>query len=387
MLDTVLGGLRGQNMNAKYKSAFPVNSLRFKVDDNLKVPLLIKMNIIILMIKMFIILETLVYFIFFGVYCNLEVTYKEIEELEAACNPLDRCLKNRTTDQLDIYNCNCDNSCVEFDTCCLESKFRTSDSSNVPRSDMKCLRVYGSEGLEVYMIDTCKNNHTDTKSLCESNGEDINDPFLMIPVTSPATGKTYKNYFCSVCNENIEDQDQVIFWNLQLRGKSPSLDSSSVPDLKYDPIAKSWVVLQNDNTTVNVSISLYIADGAYSRVKMCKAGMISNCSVDWQDASIEKKCASYMAAVGYYTINGWRWYRNPHCAFCNFEDTKFRKCAPFRFRTKWTFIDKTMFVGLFVLKDESKSCGSKMVYDKFAKKCRCNARDSLMKDGKCVSKT
>ncbi|GIY72212.1 uncharacterized protein CEXT_8411 [Caerostris extrusa] len=114
------------------------------------------MNIIILMIKVFVILETLMFFIFSGVYCNVEVTYKELEELEAACNPIDRCPKNRTFDNLDIYNCDCDRSCVEFDTCCLESKFRLSDSSNVQRSDMKCRPVYGTGKLEVFMIDTCK---------------------------------------------------------------------------------------------------------------------------------------------------------------------------------------------------------------------------------------
>ncbi|GIY72214.1 uncharacterized protein CEXT_8421 [Caerostris extrusa] len=126
----------------------------------------------------------------------------------------------------------------------------------------------------------------------------------MIPVTSPATGKTYKNYFCSVCNENIEDQDQVIFWELELTGKSPSLGSSSLPDLKYDPIAKSWVVLQDDNTTVNVSINFHIANGAYSWVKRCKAGMISNCSVDWQDASIEKKVC-FLYGSGWILHNQW----------------------------------------------------------------------------------
>ncbi|GIY72216.1 uncharacterized protein CEXT_8431 [Caerostris extrusa] len=289
---------------------------------------------------------------FSGVFSNLEVTYKEIEELEAACNPWDR----------------------------------TSDSTKVTRSDMKCLPVYGSGGLEVNMIDTCKNNRTDSKSLCESNGEDNNDPFLMIPVTSPATGKTYKNYFCSVCNENIEDQNQVIFWNLQLRGKSPSLGSSSLPDLKYDPIAKSWVVLQDDNTTVTVSINLHITDEAITLVKRCKAGMISNCSADWQDASIEKVC--FLHGSGWILHNQWlEVVQKSTLCFCNFEDTKSRHCELILFRITWSFIDKTIFVGLFVLKDESKSCGSKMVYDKFAKKCRCNARNSLMKNGQCVSKT
>ncbi|GBO44710.1 hypothetical protein AVEN_262978-1 [Araneus ventricosus] len=316
-----------------------------------------------------------------------DISYSELKDMGADCHPLDNCKKSRNRDELVSYNCNCGSTCPEFDTCCLDSDYRVTGIPRALNSDIKCLPVYRSR-IGVFMIGKCQNGDSEIESLCESNGEEADDPFLMIPATSLATEITYKNYFCLVCNEDI-DKDQVVLWNLQLQSTSKAVDSSTMPQLRFDNFTRSWMVDDN-GTSAAATVTIEIEESITSFVKICKAGekgLISNCSKEWTDDSIVQKCAAYMATVGFFGDDGWKWYRNPHCALCNYEDVKRRFCKqPILDTRHWSYLDN-FFVRLFVLKDEETSCGRKMIFDKFAKKCRCNSRDSVMQDGKCLSRT
>ncbi|XP_055943617.1 uncharacterized protein LOC129974874 isoform X2 [Argiope bruennichi] len=351
---------------------------------------------ILILLKMYFLISakniSLIWIITASVLCNGmetfannfgDIIYSELGDMGADCEPVDNCKRSRQNDELATYNCNCDNNCSEFDTCCLDSEYRGTGIPRAINSDIKCLPLYRSE-IGVFMIDKCQNGEDlDIESLCRSNGEDTDDPFLTIPATSLATKITYKNYFCLLCNENI-DRDQVVLWNLHLKSLSKAVDSSTLPRLRFDNFTRSWMVDDN-GTSEATTLTIETEKSVIPFVKICKSGekgLISNCSKEWTDDSIMQKCAAYMAVVGFYGDEGWKWYRNPHCALCNYEDVKRRFCRQPILHTRWTFIQDNFFVGLFVMKDDETSCGLKMIYDKSAKKCRCNSRESIMQNGK-----
>ncbi|GFQ86740.1 uncharacterized protein TNCT_73371 [Trichonephila clavata] len=315
-----------------------------------------------------------------------DVTVDDLKEMGAHCVYLDTCdAFFRDSDDLGSYTCDCKSICTGYNTCCVDSEYRNATLIPSPKTEDECLPVYGRVDLSAYMIDKCKNKDIPSESLCGSSAEENNDPFLMIPVTSSVTGKSYKNYFCAVCNENTHE-DQLVSWSISLSGKTERIkNSSSVPDMLYDTTLKSWVVLEEDGSSTNVSIKINPVPDL--DVRRCKA-MITTCPKEWDDLSVKEKCeGNYMARIGFEGVEKMRWYKNPHCALCNFEDISKYKCEESFIGIKEHIFDSTLFVKLFVLTDRRNKCGPNLVYDRFAKKCRCNSRESFLRDGKCVSRT
>ncbi|GFU80934.1 uncharacterized protein TNCV_1276811 [Trichonephila clavipes] len=229
---------------------------------------------------------------------SADVSVDDLKEMGAHCAYLDTCdAFFRNSDGLGSYTCDCKRICAEYNTCCVDSEFRNATLIPSSRTEDECLPVYGRRDLSAYMIDKCKNKDIPSESLCESSAEENNDPFLMIPVTSSVTGKTYKNYFCAVCNENTHE-DQLVFWNINLIGRTERINnSSSVPDMLYDTTLKSWVVLEEDGSSTNVSIK--IEPDFDLNVRKCKA-MITICPKEWKDVSVKEKCeGNYMARIGF----------------------------------------------------------------------------------------
>ncbi|GFU17036.1 uncharacterized protein NPIL_521661 [Nephila pilipes] len=314
------------------------------------------------------------------------VTLNDIKEMNAHCDYLDNC-EQRFWIQDDLFSdsCECQSICVEYNTCCVDSEYRNATRLPTPRTDDECLPVHGRTDLYVYMIDKCKNRDIPSEPLCESSAEESNDPFLMIPVTSSATGKIYKNYFCAICNENV-NEDQVAFWNLQLSGKTQRVQDSTMPNILYNTTLESWVVLEDDGSTTTVTVEIEPLD--VGKIRKCKP-MITACPKEWKDSSVKAKCeGNYMARIGFYEADNvtMRFYKNPHCALCNFEDLSKYKCEEGSIAVPY-FFDSTIFVKLFVLTDRGNKCEPDQVYDRFAKKCRCNSRESYMKNGKCASRS
>ncbi|GFY43808.1 uncharacterized protein TNIN_253361 [Trichonephila inaurata madagascariensis] len=332
-----------------------------------------------------------------------EVSYDELVQMNSQCDPFDNCQNPRVNHQLNEYNCDCDSSCVEFDSCCIDSPHRNSSWPSAPTLDLTCRRVYGYNSPDVYMMDSCKNPNLPSESLCGSSAEESNDLFLIIPVTSLTTGITYRNYFCAVCNEDTET-DQLVLWNFAVHGPIAKLQSSSIPNLTYDASIQSWRIVGD----FPVSISIKMPNILTRIVKPCTEDLISNCSKYWQDVSVAEKCAAYMAKIMFKEdLDRLVWYRNPHCAVCNFKKIEHRKCQKskafsssikpmggiksFAPDVKKAFqsggVSGILFLKLFQLQDKDEVCGCKMIYDKFSKKCRCNSRHSFLRDGKCINRT
>ncbi|GFQ90225.1 retrovirus-related Pol polyprotein from transposon 297 [Trichonephila clavata] len=311
------------------------------------------------------------------------VSYDDLVQMNAQCDPFDNCQNPRVNHQLNGYNCDCDSLCVEFDSCCIDSPHRNSNWP--PRTDVTCRKVYGYNNPDVYMMYSCKNRNFPPEILCGSSAEESNDLFLVIPVTSLTTGITYRNYFCAVCNEDIE-ADQLVLWNLEVQGHSTRLQSSSIPNLMYDASINSWRIVGD----FPVRISIKMPHRLTHIVKPCTADLISNCSKHWQDVSVAEICAEYMAKILFEEYRDqFVWYRNPHCAVCNFKKIERRKCQKseafsasskpmvgkdsFVHDVKKVFeswdVSGILFLKLFQLQDKDEICDRKMIYDIFSKKC------------------
>ncbi|GBN36787.1 hypothetical protein AVEN_102081-1 [Araneus ventricosus] len=321
----------------------------------------------------------------------VEVTYADLETLGISCSPSDTCQKNETNFGLYIHSCDCDSFCSLYDTCCVDSEFRIQKSSPKHKSNLKCLGVYNSSGFDIFMVDSCKNDEI-LDNLCFSDPRESNDPFLMIPATSNATGITYKNYFCAVCNEEV-DSEQLQFWDMQIWANDTLFQNFSEPQLKFDNTIELWTVNdgKSNETSSAFPVTLNIRQNLQATVKYCSSDLIQNCSSNWTDEAVALKCRDYMAIViGLQNVR----YRNPHCALCNFENLSNLQCDKFQS----TAISLSAFapassvgvdiplINLFVLEDRQKRCGKNMVYDKFADKCRCNSRIYTKENGKCIHK-
>ncbi|XP_055946230.1 uncharacterized protein LOC129976607 isoform X2 [Argiope bruennichi] len=314
-----------------------------------------------------------------------EVTYDELEALGTSCYPLDTCKGNTTNLGLNIFNCDCDSSCSMYDTCCVDSDFRIHKNSPRHKSNLKCLSVYNNPGYEIYMVDTCKNDES-FDNLCLSNPEESDDPFLIIPVTSNVTGITYKNYFCAVCNEDV-DSKQLEFWDMEVLGNSTFFKNLSEPQFKYDKTIKSWTVFDGKSTETPAAVPVILNIQHNSHAKYCTSSLLETCSSNWTDEAVAVKCRDYMAIV--FTFPNVK-YRNPHCALCNFENLSDLRCVERSFAAVPASIPSGAadipLINLFVLEDRQRRCGKNMVYDKFADKCRCNSRIYTKENGKCVHK-
>ncbi|GFU16789.1 uncharacterized protein NPIL_676051 [Nephila pilipes] len=303
------------------------------------------------------------------------------------CVFLDNCEQRLgEEDDLSSYTCDCSSICAAYNTCCVDSEFQNTIRNPIRSPDDECLQVYGRTDLFVYMIDKCKNKDIPTEILCEGNAEESNDPILMIPVTSSATGKIYKNYFCAICNENV-NKDLLVFWNLQLTGKTHNINSTPMPYMLYDTSLKSWTVLDDDGSFTNVSVN--IEPVRIHDVRRCKP-MITTCPKEWDGVSVKEKCeGNYMARIGFYDNDKvfTRWYKNPHCAVCNFESLSKYQCKQSTHIPNMKAARLIKRHVLFQLIWTIHNCDSDQVYDNLANKCRCNARESYMRNGKCIRRT
>ena len=119
-------------------------------------------------------------------------------------------------------NCFCDNACAMYGDCCIDANAYVQADQQVNHQSFECanLKQYG----DIYVKNKCQPDYLNPtiKAKCETPGLPNNDPFGTTPITSMASGFTYKNYYCAVCNEDSED---VRFWRPRL--ECPTLTSYS----------------------------------------------------------------------------------------------------------------------------------------------------------------
>jgi len=138
------------------------------------------------------------------------------------CSIRDSCLNLSLTspsiynDEIYIQsrNCFCDSICQEYNDCCNQTK-------NLNSNYYQCIdflaptitnKTIPFNRLSVWMRTQCLLNYIGSPSdiLCRNLNKQtfIDNPLLFIPVTSLQTNITYRNYFCSYCNNDTN----IEFW-------------------------------------------------------------------------------------------------------------------------------------------------------------------------------
>ncbi|XP_042913115.1 uncharacterized protein [Parasteatoda tepidariorum] len=258
-----------------------------------------------------------------------DVTYKDIEDLNATCKGLDSCVLPRRENI--IEHCNCGASCNLMGTCCVDSKYRNKYIE--PLKNIRCQDFnYRKKVRSLPMISSCDSNvlyDETTENLCKSSGEELNDPFLKIPVTDPVTGISYKNHYCFACNRN-NGEEKPVPWNLKLKSDCihQKLKNSTIPKLHSD--GEKWFITLEQEIAIEVYLHTSIPGKLKSIVPHCYFLVWSECASYWSgDPNIKRKCeSSYMALTRVLSSDGTFYieYRNPHCAVCNHHSIDDMEC-------------------------------------------------------------
>ncbi|XP_071042088.1 uncharacterized protein [Parasteatoda tepidariorum] len=307
-----------------------------------------------------------------------DVIYEDMKSLNVTCNGMDSCEVPRTNEAWN-YNCNCDETCSFLGTCCVDSKYRQKYKQKYLKN-VECRQLNNNRQFYYPLINNCNpylQYDNTTKELCEGRGEYLNDPFLDILVTDPATGITYKNYYCFVCNEN-SGEERLIPWDVVLGGDLEKVNKSEeLPNLQnFERDSWRWV-LDDDNVT-EVSLFHALPEVLEDCLPYCYAfNIVSECALNWTDENVRTMCHEYMALTRFRSedLHKHRYYRNPHCAICNYENMDDMVCmieGEYKTSAPGGLIPTgDYFVRLFSLHDKaSYQCSGRMVYDHFAKKCR-----------------
>ena len=121
--------------------------------------------------------------------------------------------------------CKCDSLCYIFRDCCREGK-PTVLQKQIQRdalehmSKLRLPPVEGTFQAEAWFITKCPRGWTDDaiRSDCQDSDmtlyKEVINPFLVIPVTSNADFKDFRNMYCAKCH-NISE---FTFWNVKVHG-------------------------------------------------------------------------------------------------------------------------------------------------------------------------
>ena len=168
----------------------------------------------------------------------VEWKYGTVQDSGKFCPERDSCNFGRSSRgslELDwkSRNCFCDQDCSTYGDCCIDAKaFKAAEQKkNFNKFSCSELRQYGA----VYMRSQCVEDWAmpNIKKACEESTQN-SDPVGSMPVTNKATGITYKNYYCAVCNHASAD---VQFWKPRL--ECPTLQGYNS---RFNNLTKSFLM-------------------------------------------------------------------------------------------------------------------------------------------------
>ncbi|GFT10585.1 uncharacterized protein NPIL_7721 [Nephila pilipes] len=337
--------------------------------------------------------------------------YNELQILGGSCYPRDTCCALNETIEDDLWGdrtCECGDHCIRHKTCCIDSKYAGMEYFGIGHSEEMCQKVQTTK-IMVFMVSTCsvKWQESSLNEKCINTQIGLDDPLLVVPVTSLISRTTYKNFFCAWCND---DADSTILWDLELK-LPPGAGSSSIAieasesklqKLKYNGETNSWEVLLLNSETMEeefqkVKLKFSVPVGLRKIVKQCHPRMVSDCKPSFINSILYYKCLAYYSPIKVLeeTSQVPVVYRNVHCALCNGVSVKSSnvscpvKSIGKKQKHPWSFsmlLDVNTREGDIVGKVKP-PCKDKELYDPFFEKCRslkCALPGYVIKDGACV---
>ncbi|GFS83563.1 g-protein coupled receptor Mth2 [Nephila pilipes] len=333
--------------------------------------------------------------------------YTEIQKLSNSCPHLDTCQNQKPSnlaEQQSLVNilhnasqyshththpygnkdrhCACDELCVRYGDCCIDAPGVIALTNPSPYNCFEMEQFNLSDGIGIYMKDSCLpsyNGPEEVRHLCESTSlGKPSDPLGSLPISDPVTGITFKNYYCSICNEKVED---MVLWTFRLKCPFSMLaffDSRNFSkeyvfhNLVYQN--ERWGLYLNTESESSVfqvcSIDAVMPTLIESKIRLCKLKLVSDCPPDWKDDDIRTMCRSYMGAL---FINDKGRFKNIHCAYCNQQNLTLLSCKEVKF-TSYVTSPKSLSLLLDINEGKGKGlvqlCEYEEVHDPFWGKCR-----------------
>lgn len=136
--------------------------------------------------------------------------------------------------------------------------------------------------------------------------------YLMdIPVVSETTDIVYTNIFCARCHGDVLIQE---FFFAIMCSQADLNDTRTLANMTYLPGALSWTrssrvkSLEDDDHKCDL-----IVDYKETVGRSCELNLVEECSPDWPQDEIRRRCFSY----NYYVSYEAKAYKNIDCALCN----------------------------------------------------------------------
>ncbi|XP_054711013.1 uncharacterized protein LOC129220609 [Uloborus diversus] len=324
-------------------------------------------------------------FCFFTASSGLD--YSEVQQFGNSCPQLDSCQHLRNSRRRELanikeMNCACDHLCSSYGDCCIDAPDHFMGSIAI---DVSCYEMKQFGG--VYIIDSCPNSYQgpdEVKQLCEkTSAGSLPDPLGSMPVTDSSTGLTYKNYYCSMCNDKT---DNIVIWTPRLECPTLTLFNSSksvTEEYVFQNLAsdgKDWgLYLDGENGSLffhDCEVDPVMPLLLQRKIRLCKPDLISDCVESWPDDRTRALCRSYM---GTKFVHGGDGYRNVHCALCNHVNASHLSCQSAEMRGIHFFRQfETHAFSLLLDINEKRGqevgmvqvCDNGEVYDPFFKRCR-----------------
>lgn len=237
-------------------------------------------------------------------------SYADIVALEAECTPRDTCQgqgsRGRRLLSSRERNCGCDQVCVDFDDCCIDSPFgRLDDDNKIPKSRSVACRetVLGS----FFMKSKCPSDWTDNavRDLCEKEAP-VSDPLRQLPVTDPTSGTTYKNSFCAECDTASIDPNRLsnlIMWNSRIDCPNAAGYNHS-GNLTEEFVFENLIFIESERKWGLIfdhpeycEIQSHPTEFASQFLRQCSEAIVDRCPADYKNETIEAACKSYQAIV------------------------------------------------------------------------------------------
>ncbi|KAG8179126.1 hypothetical protein JTE90_012535 [Oedothorax gibbosus] len=314
-------------------------------------------------------------------------------------------------------SCFCDKACSVYNDCCADSEFLNGPSNNtsplhLPKSVL-CKR-------NALVVNSCVKEWNGPDFIvksCKSVSVNDVDPVGNAPVTSEASGVTYSNYFCAICNG---DAEKLIMWNIKM--SCPMLNPDIAMDtaeafkyIFYNHPTNEWGYVLKDDDTKKMSfhgcaVTAEIPEQHAAKVRRCSSQEeqvkdleVKTCATTWKKDVVQDMCGTYTDPV---FSNGTR-YKNFYCAICNRVDLSKMSCGEaigprtHHKQPDSSSDDNTNKLSFSLLLDinfsEGNIVGKRIadvtclkgeVFDPFARRCRnivCGIPGYILQNGMCMA--
>lgn len=291
----------------------------------------------------------------------------------------------------------CDPQCINYDDCCRDADALYGEGESYgklvnPEGGFSCrpvppLSKAPKEASERswYMKDACPKEVTAAaRRECEQPRSASSDPLASVPVTSLASGITYRNYACALCHGDSVD---LAFWRVLVRcgNISGSATIAQVTEGLRPAGDGGWGLPVRGGRVISCSLSAQ--PPAEVEPRECVASQ-SLCPID-TDFALDELCRNHTALV---YKNG-RAFRNIYCLLCqnNYEEYAGSdaepQCSIPCGEPEVPSGGRGLRVRLTLRVGTDLRCGSSDIWDPFRKICRsivCAGAGAYLRDGVCV---